>query len=192
MNKQELIQQLYEIDAIKLGDFLLKSGVRSPIYIDLRMLIAYPTLLRNVANLMWQEIKHLNYQLICGVAYTALPIATCVSLDNHIPMLLCRKEQKDYGTKKRIEGKFSAGQHCLVFEDVITSGGSVIETVNILRQEGLIVTDIIAFIDREQGGKSEIQSNDCKLFSVFTMTELLSVLKQICNKNDSQLIAQLA
>lgn len=192
MNKREIIQQLYTIDAIKLGDFLLKSGVRSPIYIDLRMLIAYPTLLRHVANLMWQEIKHLNYQLICGVAYTALPIATCVSLDNNIPMLLCRKEQKDYGTKKRIEGKYSAGQHCLVFEDVITSGGSVIETVNILRQENLMVTDVIAFIDREQGGKSEIEKNSCKLFSVFTMSELLEILSQICNKEDAQLIAQLA
>ncbi len=191
MNKRELIQQLYAIDAIKLGDFLLKSGVRSPIYIDLRVLIAYPQLLRNVANIMWQEIKYLNYKLICGVAYTALPIATCVSLDNNIPMLLCRKEQKDYGTQKRIEGLFSAGQHCIVFEDVITSGGSVIDTVNLLRQESLIVTDVISFIDREQGGRSKIEQIDCRLFSVFTMTELLEELRQICNKEQLRLIAQL-
>lgn len=190
MNKRELIQQLYAINAIKLGDFLLKSGKRSPIYIDLRTIIAYPSLLRNVATIMWQQVAHLNYKLICGVAYTALPIATCLSLHHNIPMLLCRKEQKDYGTQKRIEGLYSESQHCIVFEDVITSGGSVIDTVNLLRQEKLIITDIAAFIDREQGGKSAIEKIGCKLHAVFTMTELLDVLKQICDKEQLSLLEQ--
>lgn len=191
MEKNILIQQLYEINAIKLGNFLLKSGVRSPIYIDLRIIIANPAILRNVATVMWQQVKHLNYKLICGVAYTALPIATCMSLDNDLPMLLCRKEQKDYGTQKRIEGLYSEGQHCIVFEDVITSGGSVIDTVNILRQEKIIITDVAAFIDREQGGKSAIEKIGCKLHTVFTMSELLDALRQICNKDQLSVLDQL-
>lgn len=191
MNKHYLIKQLYAIGAIKLGDFLLKSGIRSPIYIDLRTIIAYPTLLRNIATIMWQQIIDVNYQLICGVAYTALPIATCISLDHDIPMLMCRKEQKDYGTQKRIEGLFSPGQHCIVFEDVITSGGSVNDTVNLLRQENLMITDVVVFIDREQGGKSAIENNGCKLHAVLTLSELLKCLKQLCDKEQLSLLEKI-
>lgn len=191
MNKRDLVKQLYKINAIKLGDFLLKSGARSPIYIDLRTIIAYPSLLRDVANIMWQQVQHLNYKLICGVAYTALPFATCLSLEHDIPMLICRKEQKDYGTKKRIEGVYLSGQHCLVFEDVITSAGSVIDTVNLLRQENLIIKDIAVFIDREQGGTDAIEKIGCKLHAVFTLSEILETLKQICNKENLSLITEL-
>src|SRR5690242_11859207 len=112
MNNEELIFALYQIGALKLGDFTLKSGKSSKIYIDLRQIISHPNVLRAVADTIWQRIQHCKMDLICGVPYTALPIATCISLQHNIPMIMRRKEKKEYGAKQQIEGAFHAGQTC--------------------------------------------------------------------------------
>src|SRR3989338_6838640 len=110
---KNLISSLYQIGAIQLGEFKLKSGQTSSIYINLRKIISYPDLLRQMADAMWDQIKDCEFELICGVPYTALPIATCISLAHNIPMVMRRKEKKDYGTKQIIEGEFKRGQRCL-------------------------------------------------------------------------------
>lgn len=81
--------------------------------------------------------KSVEFKHLCGVPYTALPIATILSVRGNYPMLIRRKEAKAYGTKKLIEGKYDAGDVCLIIEDVVTSGLSVMETVNDLRNEGI-------------------------------------------------------
>ena len=87
-----------------------------------------------------------------------------------------RKEVKDYGTKKAIEGVFSVGQTCLILEDLVTSGMSVFETIEPLEHEGLKVKNIVVILDREQGGKKNIEGRGYNLQALFTMTELLSAL----------------
>ncbi|XP_068209010.1 uncharacterized protein [Palaemon carinicauda] len=178
---EQCIVDLHKIGVVKFGDFTLKSGMQSPVYFDLRIIISYPKLLETVAELMWEARPSEKYELVCGVAYTGLPIATVISTKQDIPMLIRRKETKGYGTKKLVEGNFTDGQSCLMIEDVIVSGSSVFETVETLRELELDVKDALVFLDREQGGAANLKSMDINVVSVISMTEMMSILlKQGC------------
>ena len=175
-----LISALYEVDALKFGKFTLKSGIESPVYVDLRVIISYPKILQQVADEMWKSALPLkdSFTQICGVPYTALPIATCMSTKYNVPMVIKRKEAKSYGTKKLIEGSFEKNAICLVIEDVVTTGSSVLETVRDLSTVELEVKDAIVLLDRCQGGKEALAAKGIKLHSVLTLKEVLRVLQE--------------
>ncbi|XP_013188315.2 uridine 5'-monophosphate synthase [Amyelois transitella] len=176
---EELALKLFQIDAIKFGEFLTKSGIKTPVYFDLRVIVSYPDVMELTSSLLFNfAMKDRDYNLICGVPYTALPIATLLSVQAKKPMLMRRKEAKSYGTKKMIEGHYKAGQICIIIEDVVTSGSSVLETTNDLRKEGLKVNDAIIILDREQGGKKNLSENDIQIKSLFTMSTLLEILSR--------------
>jgi orotate phosphoribosyltransferase len=172
---QMLITSLFTIGAVQFGEFKLKSGSISPIYINLRKIISYPDILRNVATAMWDKTKNCEFDLVCGVPYTALPIATCMSLEHNIPMVMRRKEKKDYGTKQMVEGVFSAGQRCLIIEDIVTTGGSIIETAVELEHAGLKINDVVALIDREQGGTAMLNEK-YHFHAILSLSEILMTL----------------
>lgn len=177
MNHTFLLEKLQQAQAIKYGSFTLKSGAISPIYIDLRVLVSYPELIKAIGQALWQKINHTHFDFLCGVPYTALPIATCMSIENNKPMVMRRKEAKNYGTKKMVEGNFSANQSCLIVEDVITTGGSVLETAEDLKNSGLLPKTIAVVVDREEGGKQKLEQAGYEVFSLFTLSELTNMGK---------------
>jgi orotate phosphoribosyltransferase len=190
---ENIIKELYLIGAIQFGSFILKNGALTPIYIDLRLIISSPALLLAVAEVMWEKMSACQYDVICGVPYTALPIATCMSLFHNLPMIMRRKEKKAYGTKQTLEGKFQPRQTCLLIEDVITSGSSILETANDCKSAGLVIKDVVVFIDREQGGKSKLQERELNVHAAVTLSEvLLSLLRsRTLPANEEKLVAGL-
>ena len=177
IRKNELVLGLWRVGAIKFGSFTLKSRVTSPFYIDLRVLVAYPRLLKSTARAMSNIIKTLKFDRIAGIPYAGLPLAVMISQELNVPLIYPRKEAKNYGNVRRIEGIYSAGETIVVVDDVITDGQSKIEAIEPLEEAGLRVKDIVIFIDRQQGGVSRMVEKGYHLTSVTTMSEVLTILK---------------
>ncbi|CAL4062140.1 unnamed protein product [Meganyctiphanes norvegica] len=173
---EKVVLELHEIGVVKFGSFTLKSGMQSPVYFDLRIIVSYPKLLESVSELLWEAKKSSGYQQICGVPYTALPIATVISTKQNLPMLIKRKESKSYGTKKIVEGVFKEGEKCLIIEDVIVSGSSVYETVETLRELNLACEEAVVFLDREQGGSANLAAMGINATSVVNITQVMQIL----------------
>ena len=173
----QLVNDLYEIQALKFGEFKLKSGALSPFYVDLRTIISYPEILQAVARRILEIIRPLHFHRVAGIPYAGLPIATAVSLAGNIPLLYARKEAKDYGTKRVIEGKFTPGEVVVLIDDVITDGASKFEAAEPLIQAGLTVRDFAIFLDREQGGADRLHEQGYALHSVLKISAVLTHLK---------------
>jgi len=185
-SKKEFFLECYKLGIIKFGRFTLKSGIESPFYVDLRPLASDPKILKNLANYLLEMLPLDNFDLICGVPYAALPMATAMSLESYIPLIIKRKEAKNYGTKKLIEGIYQKGQNCLLVEDVITSGKSLIETIAEVEQEDLKVADIVVVLDREQGGKQLLESKGFRVHTLFNISEVCTILQEEGELSDEE------
>jgi uridine monophosphate synthetase len=159
---------------IKFGQFTLKSGIISPIYIDLRQLVSFPRLLDQVANAYLTILNRISFDRLAGLPYAAIPIATAISIRGGWPMIYPRKEAKTYGTKAEIEGIYHQGERVVVIDDLATTGGSKFEAIDKLTSEGLVVKDVVVLIDRQSGADRALSNSGYKLHSVTTMTSLLN------------------
>ncbi len=168
-----LADSLMEAGCVKFGEFTLKSGLKSPIYIDLRRIISYPKLLEQVASAFLPLVSNLSFTRIAGLPYAAIPIATAVSLAGGYPMIYPRKEVKTYGTKAEIEGEYHAGETVVVIDDLATTGGSKFEAIEKLTGAGLVVKDVVVLIDRQSGAKDALAKAGFNLHAVLTISELL-------------------
>lgn len=175
---KSLYQQLYEVGIIQDGEFVLKSGITSPVYIDLRRIISYPELFAQVVDLLAQELSDTSFDHIVGVPYAALPFASGIAVLYQKSMIMPRKELKDHGAKKMIEGVYQKGQKALIIEDVVTSGASILETIATLKSQGLEVDEVIVFLDRQQGAAKKLAAQGVTLRSVCTLSDVLSSLQQ--------------
>lgn len=173
---KESIKKLYECGAIVLENTRLKSGQMSPIYCDVRRVISQPHVLKNLAQNLCDQLQQCTFDVVCGVPYGAVPLATAVSLAGDCSMIMQRKEMKEYGTKKLIEGTFKQGDVCVVIEDVVTTGASVLETIHTLESQGLVVRDVLVVVDREQGGVINIHTEGYNVHVVYTLSQIALVL----------------
>ena len=176
--KSTLIGGLFESGCVRFGNFTLASGKNSPIYIDLRRVVSFPALFSLTARFYTEIVEKLDFDRIAGVPYAALPTAAVVAQQLGRPFIYPRKEVKQHGTGQAIEGAFEAGQRAVILEDVITSGGSIVTSLEVLKQAGLNVTDVVVLVDREQGGAAKMAELGLNLHAVLTISEIMTGLKE--------------
>ncbi len=170
---QQLAQDLITSQCVRFGQFTLKSGALSPIYLDLRRLVTYPAILRRVARAYAAKLSGLHFDRLAGLPYAALPIATAIALEMDRPMIYPRREAKEYGTKASIEGEFNPGETAVMIDDLVTTGGAKFEAIEKLEGAGLTVRDIVVLIDRGQGASATLAEAGYTLHAVATLPELL-------------------
>ncbi len=171
--KAALADALLEAGCVRFGQFTLKSGLRSPIYLDLRMLISRPALLSRVAAAYVARLRELRFDRLAALPYAALPIATAISLQAGWPLIYPRKEAKEYGTAAIIEGAYAAGERVVIIDDLATTGGSKFEAIDKLKAAGLVVEDVVVLIDRQGGAAEALAAAGYRLHAVLTLTEML-------------------
>ncbi|MEP7136935.1 MAG: orotate phosphoribosyltransferase [Chloroflexota bacterium] len=172
-SQKSLADGLLDAGCIKFGEFTLKSGLKSPIYIDLRQIITYPKLLEQIGAAYLPLLKDLKFDRIAGLPYAAIPIATAISLAGNYPMIYPRKEVKTYGTKAEIEGEYHAGETIVVIDDLATTGGSKFEAIEKLTGVGLVVKDVVVLVDRQSGAKESLAQAGYSMHAVLTIGQLL-------------------
>lgn len=172
-SQKSLADGLLDAGCIKFGSFTLKSGLTSPIYIDLRQIITYPKLLEQIGAAYLPLLKDLKFDRIAGLPYAAIPIATAISLAGNYPMIYPRKEVKTYGTKAEIEGEYHAGETIVVIDDLATTGGSKFEAIEKLTGVGLVVKDVVVLVDRQSGAKESLAQAGYSMHAVLTIGQLL-------------------
>lgn len=149
--KNKLIELLNEKEIVKFGKFKLSSGKESDYYVNMKMAITDPKILKSIANIVAYQISSEKIDKIAGPALGAVPIVTAISLESGIPMLMIRKAKKDYGTSELIEGELIEGDFVIVVEDVTTTGGSLIKAIKAIEENGGIVKRAIVVVDRAEG-----------------------------------------
>lgn len=189
-SKAELLHRLFEIEAIKEGEFTLASGVTSPIYIDLRRIISYPDVYQYVVDLLWHEMESGDIDHVGGVPYAALPLASGIAILYQKSMIMPRKEVKMHGSARTIEGVYKPGDTVVLIEDVVTSGDSLLQAIDTLEKEGLIVKEVVVFMDREQGAAQKLAQRGVIMRAVCTLSEAIEVLRS-AGKLDEQTVARI-
>jgi uridine monophosphate synthetase len=173
---ETLILDLQRIGAVQFGEFTLVSGLKSPIYIDLRLLPSDPPTLARAAAAYADLLQGLSFDRLAAIPYAALPIGAAVALQTGHPLIYPRQEAKTHGRRRAVEGHFAPGERAVVLDDLITTGGSKIEAVQALRDAGLLVEDVVVLIDRQATGAADLAAHGLRLHAVFTLRQILAVL----------------
>lgn len=179
-----LAEELWKLNAIEFGDFTLgRTAVHSPIYINLRRLISNPKALARCARIIKEELEALMsmrnphvqpFTLVAGVPFGGLHVATAFSLGVSVPMIYIHPPS----TQKAdvIEGAYVRGQSCLIIDDLITGGGSILQTAATLTEAGLVVRDAVTLIDRQEGGYEALKAAGINLVSILRLDQIATHL----------------
>jgi len=177
---KEFATFLYEKKIIRFGDFTLASGKKSPYYIDLRLVPSFPheyrKMIKWLQNLIADDIGFENFHSLVSVPTGGLVVAASLATEIVKPLIYVRKQAKEHGTGKAVEGVTCQDMKLLMIEDVVTSGGSVINAIKSIKEEKMIVTDAYAVVDRMEGATEALQVEGVKLHSLLTINDITQSL----------------
>ena len=184
--RTELALALHAIGIIKFGAYKLKSGNIAPFFLDLRILVSHPRVLRDASWEMAHILSTLTFDRIAVIPYAAMPIGAALALEMERPMIYPRREKRDYGAERAVEGEFNAGETAVLIDDLIITGEGKLAAIETLHAARLIVRDIVVLINPEQGGAQMMAQRGYQLHSVFTASELMRILHDAGRVSDSQ------
>ena len=171
---------LYEKKIIRFGDFTLASGKKSPYYIDLRLVPSYPIyyrkMIKGLQNIIAEDVGLENFHSLVSVPTGGLVVAASLAIEIVKPIIYVRKEAKEHGTGKAVEGVTCQDMKLLMIEDVVTSGGSVINAIKSIKEEKMTVTDAYAVVNRMEGATEALQAEGVKLHSLLTIKQIAESL----------------
>ncbi len=168
----DLAARLFDAGCVATGSFKLRSGVDSPVYLDLRRVTADSDLLRNIASRYARVLRTLDYDHVAAVPYGAMAIATAVALEANASLIWPRREVKDHGTRSSVEGSWKPGDRVVLMDDVVTSGASAVEAAALLRDAGLIVEDLIVLVERGPEARPALAAEHLTLHAATTLSRL--------------------
>ncbi len=171
MANQELIEALRNADAVRYGEFELSHGGISNYYVDKYIFETNPRCLELIAGAF---AERLGDDKLAGVALGGVPLVAVTSVETGLPYVIARKQQKEYGTAKLIEGDLIEGEEVVVIEDIATTGQSAVDAAEALRDAGAVVNRVLVVVDREEGGSANLADHDLELQSLVTASELLA------------------
>lgn len=176
VDKESLGKLLLSVSYLE-GDFVLRSGRRSRYYLDKYLFETDPRVLKGIVEHMATMIQQRaestgDYQRLGAPELGAVALGAGLSLELGLPLLIVRKQAKDYGTAKAMEGAFLPGERVAVVEDIVTSGGAALTAIEALRAAGLQTVDLFCVVDREEGGRESAAAAGVNLHPLFTATEL--------------------
>jgi len=171
MVDESLIESLEQCGAIQFGHFILTSGKESKYYIDIKKASTKPKILREIA----QKLIHYTNgcDIIAGMELGAVPLAVALSLESDLPYVIIRKEKRAHGTGKQVEGENIKDKTVLLVEDVTTSGGSVVKSIDIIQKGGGTVKRVVTVVDREGQAKNKIMKLQIEFHSLLTVSDIL-------------------
>jgi orotate phosphoribosyltransferase len=170
MKKSELAEKIYNISYLT-GNFTLRSGQTSNEYFDKYLFESNPILLEAISQRLAETIPK-GIKVLAGLEMGGIPIATAISLISKIPVVFVRKKAKEYGTCKLSEGISVYKKKTCIIEDVVTTGGQIIESVKELRGRGAIIDTVVCVIERDIKGRNNLKKEGLELISLFEMDEL--------------------
>jgi orotate phosphoribosyltransferase len=165
---------LIKFGAVKYGDFILSSGKRSSIYIDLRNVISHPQVYKEIVKESISIIKNLNFDAIAGIPTGGLIWASLIAYELSKPLCYVRKEEKGHGTSKIVEGDLNKESKIIIIDDVATTGSSILYAAEKLIENGFVVKDAFVIVDREEGARNSLESKGIALYSLLKLRDLLS------------------
>ncbi|QFU81416.1 orotate phosphoribosyltransferase [Natronorubrum aibiense] len=171
MTNQALIDALREADAVQFGEFELSHGGTSEYYVDKYLFETDPDCLEAIADAFAERVTPKDK--LGGVALGGVPLAAATSVAAGVPYVIARKQRKEYGTANLVEGRLEDGEEVVVLEDIVTTGTSLVDAIEALRDAGATVNRALVVVDREEGGRENVEDAGVEMEALVTASELL-------------------